>query len=47
MQCPECKKEGVKYLEKKKRLTGKGKQKVIPRNNFQAKCKKCKWEGVI
>lgn len=43
MKCPNCKKEGLKYIERKKR-EDKGKT-FLPRTNFKAKCKKCGWEG--
>lgn len=49
MKCPKCGAEACKYNQQRKKTgsakNNKGSQK--PRTDFNAKCKKCGWEGEI
>lgn len=51
-KCPNCGREGVKYVKSRSRLW-KGRSSVSkgastePRTDFQAKCRKCKWSGIL
>ena len=42
MKCPKCNKEGVKFNIQ---INKNNKNKI--REDFTAKCNKCKWEGII
>lgn len=50
MKCPECHKEGVRYINKEKDITTHGGKSPRPRfrkiNNI-SKCIKCNWEGEL
>jgi len=50
MKCPQCDKPRCKYLEKVvliKRKSFEGDFQETERQNFNAKCPSCKWEGEI
>jgi hypothetical protein len=47
MKCPNCNKEYCKYKEPREDLFQGSKRYPKKRVNFEAKCKKCGWEGQI
>ena len=47
MKCPHCKKEGLKYINKEKKIRdGKGGRQRYELINRHTICKKCGWEGI-
>lgn len=47
MKCPQCHKEGLKYVERsKKNPAGKGGARWEKRTNLKVRCNKCGWKGI-
>jgi len=47
-KCPKCGAEGCTYkVQRKKYWKGSQHGGIEPRKDFQAKCKKCGWEGEL
>ena len=47
MKCPKCGFAGCKYNQQRKKTGSAKNNKMPPRTDFTAKCKKCGWEGEI